>query len=140
VNHEHFFDKATMTLATVLTVEYLLNLWASPVTRDEGVHWCRARLRWAFQFLPVVDFIVISTYWLGELLRHDDPKAHNILHVFQVLRLMRLLRIFDAFENDRVKKAFDLLYEVVQENRDDKAAALVILFISGADFSAVPHG
>ena len=128
--HKAFFDTATMTLASVLTIEYILNLWASSVNSDKEIHWCTARFRWAFQFLPFVDFVVVSTYWVGEVLKHVDAKAHTILHIIQVLRLMRLLRIFDAFDNERVKRAFDLLYEVIRENRDDMAAALIILFVS----------
>ena len=128
--HKAFFDTATMALASVLTIEYILNLWASSVNRDKGMHWCTARLRWAFQFLPFVDFVVVSTYWIGEVLKHVNAKAGTILHIMQVLRLLRLLRIFAAFDNERVKRAFDLLYEVVRENWDDMAAALIILFVS----------
>jgi hypothetical protein len=48
----------------------------------------------------------------------------------QTLRLVRLLRIFDLVQVKRVKQAFHVLYEVVNEKRDDIAASLAIIFIA----------
>jgi len=110
---------AGMVLASVLTAEYALSLWA--VTANEPFasgHWVTARLAWAWTFFPAVDVAVLGSFWANELLREKGLQgsyAHKLVGGVQTLRLLRLLRVFDVFEGGRVKTAFAMLLRVLQE-------------------------
>ena len=117
--HMVFMHHAGVALASVLSLEYLMSLWAVMANEPfASGHWVTARLSWACTFFPVMDLVVLASFWSNEVLRErglEGTYAHRLVGMFQTLRLLRLLRVFDLFEGGRVQKAFSMLVRVIQD-------------------------
>lgn len=77
----HAFEAAS---TLVFAVEYAARLWVC----TEQEHLARpvaGRLRYALQPLPLLDFIVVATYWL--------PVDLRFLRVARMVRLLKVLRL-----------------------------------------------
>jgi hypothetical protein len=133
-HYETAMHRTGVFLASVLTVEYALSWWS--VTANEpyaSKHWLGSRVEWARTFYPLIDMVVLVSFWVNEVLRERGMQgsyAHKLVGVFQTLRLLRLLRIFDLFEGGRAKKAFSMLVRVLEDKGEDLFAAVVIMFMS----------
>lgn len=126
--HHEALDKFQDTLAVVISVEYAFALWSAPSNPVEvnSSSPLRSRLRWAFRFLPAVNFVVLASYWTTLMLRSRLPHSE----VVDAFRLLRLLRIFDLFALRRVQKAFAILRRVLERKGEDILASMIILFVA----------
>jgi voltage-gated potassium channel len=67
------------------TIEYLLRLWTCPESGKYGEGW-RARLRYAFSPMALVDMAAIAPFYL-------ESMADSNTVVFRLLRIFRLVRV-----------------------------------------------
>lgn len=79
----HLFDVVTVA---VFTVEYLLRV-ATAHLHPEFAGSCFPRLRYAFSFYALIDFIAIAPFYFARFVDVD-------VEMLRVLRLMRLMRMF----------------------------------------------
>jgi len=142
--HALAMDALGTCLAVVITLEYLLSLWSVAVHPDFAQKLPlggmpsggKGRLKWALGFMPLVDLVVLLSFWTTALIKrlghgHSAMKTKKIVGAFQVLRMLRLMRVVDLFEsNARVKRAFRLLTKVCLDKGDDILAALIVMFVS----------
>ena len=132
--HKNFFNISGFILATIITIEYFLSLWS--VTGNEdfsrgSLTW--QRLRWARKFYPLMDLVVIVSFWTVELLDAHGPtqsSSAKVIGSLRTLRLLRLFQIFEVSEGRRVKRAFSVLFRVMKNKGDDIFAALWLMFVA----------
>lgn len=120
-----------------LTVEYLGNVWSCMVVKrfaEKGSF--LGRLDWHTRFFSFLDFVVIVTFWVETGYETQEYETHitsgtsRVLKALRNLRLFRLVRIVEVFNTPHVKKAFRVLYRVLERKADDLYAALSVSFIS----------
>ena len=143
--NEAWMNMLGVILAVVITIEHGAAFWSCTVRAEfENPVW--GRLRWQLKFLPVIDLIVIVTFWASEVLAWVDPDQYAASVngtddsddadvttgdlLLRLPRLLRLLRLFELFQSHRVQRAFKLLKRVVARKGEDIGAALLIMFIS----------
>ena len=86
-----FFWKFEVLVVAVFTVEYLLRVWISvDLSRFRGIVPWKARLRYLFTTLAVIDFVAIAPFYLQQIIPLD-------LRFVRVLRLLRLLKLSHFF-------------------------------------------
>ena len=81
----------------VFTIEYLLRIW----TADElypGMPAMKARLRYVFSFMAIVDLLSILPFWLPMFLP-DAMLGMRALRLGRLLRILKLNRYFDAMKS-----------------------------------------
>ncbi len=91
ISHEFLFVNLIIqaVISIVFTIEYLLRLWTSPLSRPKIKPSGKARLRYFFSVPSIIDLLAILPFWLFLVFPFDV----RFLGVFRVLRIMRLLRI-----------------------------------------------
>lgn len=90
-SYQSYFSAFEVFSIAVFTVEYVLRLWVSPghVAYQDQPHW-KARLRYAFSWIAIVDLLAVLPFYLGMLLPVD-------LRQLRALRLLRLLKLSHFF-------------------------------------------
>lgn len=87
------FETAT---AIVFSVEYLIRLWTAPLMYPK-LSPARARLRYVFSFIALVDLVAILPFYLPFVMP-SDLRAVRLLRIFRFLRIFKFGRYFDAIE------------------------------------------
>lgn len=87
------FEVAT---SIAFTVEYLLRVWTAPLIYP-GLTPARARLRYVFSFMSLIDLFAILPFYLPFLLP-SDLRAVRLLRIFRFMRIFKFGRYFDAIE------------------------------------------
>mmetsp|Transcript_18835 Transcript_18835/g.31311 ORF Transcript_18835/g.31311 Transcript_18835/m.31311 type:complete len:352 (-) Transcript_18835:112-1167(-) len=112
-------EKIEQYIYYVFTLEYTLRFWACP--EDDayaGIGSCRARLRWMRGGMEMVDFVVLSGYYAGNLSDSDDFQGLG------ALRMLRLLRIAALFKMERKTNSFSKIVSVMSSKRNELTATL----------------
>lgn len=112
------FSWLEFVTVTVFTIEYILGIYSIP--ENQNYTGFRGRLNYAKEFMPLVDLLSFSPYWIELLLRRKFITASNKWIKF--LRILRILRF------EKYTKAFTSFDEIIRENLD-------VLGVTG--FSAV---
>lgn len=111
----YWFEVLTVS---VFSVEYLLRLWVSVEDpRYAGMSPARARLRYAFSFHAVIDFLAILPFYLlmfGWFAGLDM----RFLRTFRLLRVLKL---------SRYSSALNMLFVTISDNARALAASFLIL-------------
>lgn len=100
----------------IFVIEYLLHFWASPEGRQPGqtcADW-RMRMRHAFGFYNIVDFLAIAPLIFGLIFNVDLQEAI----ILRVLRLLKMARYFQSFS---------ILIDVIAEEKKALGGAMVML-------------
>lgn len=111
-----FFHSFELFSIAVFSVEYLLRLWTADLhypDRSPG----RARLKFVFSFMGMIDLLAIAPFFLPLLVTLD-------LRIVRVLRLLRLLRMFKL---GRHSKSLRMIGDVLRETKYD---LLVTFFLT----------
>lgn len=102
-------------LSTALfAVEYVSRLWVC-VEQGHLSHPIRGRLRYALQPLPLLDLLVVLTYWSAFDLR--------FLRVFRLVRLLKVLRLYE-FE-----AALERMLRSLRRRRELLIVAVVLMAV-----------
>ena len=96
-------DIADLITVIIFTAEYFLRLWTADLLYP-ALGPAKARLKYAFSFLALVDLLAILPFYL--------PFVIIDLRVLQTLRFARLLRLFKA---KRYTSAFDAIGVVLRK-------------------------
>ncbi|MDR0846524.1 MAG: ion transporter [Lactobacillales bacterium] len=81
-----FFYLIEVVSVVIFSIEYILRVWTSDLIRPKLAPW-KARLRYVFSFMALIDLIAILPFYIPFLIPVD-------LRVLRALRIIRLLRIF----------------------------------------------
>lgn len=81
---------------TIFTVEYLLRLWVSDLLSPHLTPG-KARLRFVFSFMSLVDLLAILPFYLPFIL-HIDLRALHACRIIWILRIFELERYITALE------------------------------------------
>lgn len=108
----------------VFLFEYIGRIWSCM----EDLHYAErgfvcGRLRWASQFLSIVDFVVILAFFLDLALSGQHTKA---IRGLQALRMVRLLRVLALLKMERKTNSFNLLFQVLSNKKSELVATLFI--------------
>lgn len=100
----------------VFSIEYVVRLWACTVDERYREPF-RGRLRYAFSFYGVIDFLAVAPFYVALLL----PVALIDLRFLRILRLMRFVRVLKI---GRYSESLDRLKSVFKAKRSDLGVAL----------------
>jgi Ion transport protein. len=109
------FYRIELFSIVVFSIEYVIRIWIADRVYPQ-LSPTKARLKYIFSFMGVVDLLAILPFYLPMLFAID-------LRVMRLLRLFRLLRIFKL---NRHSKALRLVLEVFNKTKND---ILVTIFI-----------
>lgn len=108
-------DIIEMISVIIFTIEYILRIWTSDLIRPEMPAY-KARLRYAFSFLAVIDLLAILPFYLPFILSVD-------LRILRMLRIIRLLRIF------KINRYTDALSTIANVFKAKKAQLISSVFV-----------
>lgn len=109
---------ADLCIITIFTIEYVLRLWTSDLLYPELPPW-RARIRYAFTPLAVIDFISIFPFYLPILVGYP----------ISIIRSIRVLRLFQIFKMGRYITGLASMGAVLVERRFQLVSSLVVIFL-----------
>lgn len=90
-SYGHYFSAFEVFSIAVFTIEYVVRLWVAPYhSQFEGWPDWKARVRYAFSVMALVDLIAILPFYLGFFVSID-------LRQLRALRLLRLLKLSHFF-------------------------------------------
>lgn len=99
----------------VFLVEYLARLWCS-VEQPAFAHPLSGRLRWALRPIPLMDLIVVATFFAPVDLRF--------------LRLARLLRLFRALNMNSTAQTYERLRHSIAARKELLMVSAVLMFMA----------
>lgn len=102
----------------VFSIEYLIRVWVADL-QYPNLSPFRAKLKYIFSFLGIVDLLSILPFYLPYLMKVD-------LRVMRVLRLLRLLRLLKL---NRHFKSFQLIGKVLINTKNDILVTVFMVFI-----------
>jgi hypothetical protein len=112
------FEWLEFATVVVFTLEYLLRIYSVPENRNYTEF--RGRLIYAKEFMPLVDLLSFSPYWIELFLKRTLISSSNTW--------VKFLRIFRILKFEKYTKAFTSFDDIIRENLD-------VLGVTG--FSAV---
>lgn len=124
-------DTIEMVVYIVFTSEYLLRLWAcmeSETFASQGS--IKGRLMFGKQVLMLVDFVVLSAFYIGFLVPGDADTSG-----FAALRMVRLFRVAALLKVERKANSFGKIFNVLKKKRNELIATLftaVVLMVMSA--------
>ncbi len=116
----------------IFTIEYLLRLWACSVTRNNRESTLKARFKYIFTPMALVDFVSIAPFYMP-FLGLD----------LRIARILRIFRIFRIFKLSRYTSSLKLLKNVFIKRREElvlfSCITLVLLLLSATLMYYVEH-
>lgn len=100
----------------VFTIEYLLRFWTSDFIYPQKTPF-RARLKYAFSFIAVIDLLAILPFYIPFLIPVD-------LRVLRAIRIVRLLRIFKF---NRYTDAFSIIGRVLKNKASQLMSSIFVV-------------
>ena len=108
---------------TVFSIEYLLRLWSCvDKARYRGMSALKARLKWMFSPLGLIDLLAIIPFYVLLLF---PASSHSAL----LLRLFRGMRLLRVFKLTRYSPALQILRNVIKEEGPTLFVVAIILGI-----------
>jgi voltage-gated potassium channel len=111
------FDCIELVTSIVFSVEYALRLWTADLLHPSLSPW-RARLRYVFSGLAIVDLVAILPFWVPVLF-----PGHLL-----GLRAIRLVRILRILKLNRYMEAIAVIGEVFRRKARELAASCIFIF------------
>ena len=102
----------------IFTAEYFLRLWTADLLYPT-LPKSKARIKYIFSFLAIVDLLAILPFYLPFLLPFD-------LRSLRAIRMIRLIRIFKV---NRFTKSIDLIGSVLRNKASALISSLFIMLI-----------
>ena len=100
----------------IFTVEYLARVWVADL-RFPGMTPFRARLKYIFSFMALVDLIAILPFYVPFIIPVD----------LRVLRALRLVRLFRLFKVGRYTTAFTTIADVFKRKAHQLISSLLVV-------------
>ena len=100
----------------IFTFEYILRVWTADTLKPE-LSPIKARLKYVFSFMAVIDLLAIMPFYLPMLIPID-------LRALRTLRLVRLLRLFKI---NRYTKALSTIAEVFKRKASQLISSLLVV-------------
>lgn len=107
-----------MVSIVIFSIEYILRIWVADL-QYPTLSPIKARLKYIFSFLGLVDLLSILPFYLPYLITID-------LRVMRVLRLLRLLRLLKL---NRHSKSLKLIGTVLKNTKNDILVTVFMVFI-----------
>jgi voltage-gated potassium channel len=129
--YEAVFQDIEVFSVIIFTIEYWLRIW-SCVENPKYPDNFRGRLKYAFSFWGIVDFLGIFPFYFT-LLTSD----------FGIIRILRVFRLFRLFRITRYSHALKLIRDVVTETKEELvlsfAFIMFTLLISSSAMYYIEH-
>lgn len=110
--------KVELVTSVIFSVEYALRVWTADMLHPELPPW-RARLKYIFSGLALVDLVAILPLWIPMLIP-------NHLLGIRALRLIRLLRVFKL---NRYMEAMSVIGDVFAEKKRELVASGIFVTV-----------
>jgi voltage-gated potassium channel len=127
-----FFQWFELITVVVFTIEYVLRLWTADLKYPELSPW-KARLKFAFSTMGMIDFLAILPFYLPLFVRMD----------FRFIRILRVLRMLRVFKINRYTKSLQLVSRVFYERRNELGVTIfvtvILMFISATLMYYIEH-
>lgn len=102
----------------IFSVEYILRVWTADLLY-ENMPPLRARLRYIFSFMALIDLFAILPFYIPLVITVD----------LRILRMLRLVRLLRAFKANRYTKSLHKILGVIREKAAELVSAIFMLFI-----------
>lgn len=109
---QHFLDIFESISVITFTVEYILRLWVAPFEYPDLPPW-RARIKYFFTFMAIVDLLAILPYYMPILFLDD----------------LRILRVFWLIKANRHLSSLRKIGKVIKDKKSELLSSLFVLFI-----------
>lgn len=114
--------KISSTIETVsviiFSIEYVLRIWTADLLFPDKKVW-KARLKYVFSFLALIDLMAIVPFYLPFFIRVD-------LRVLRILRIIRLLRVFKL---NRYTNAITSVFVVFKNKKDELLSSVFVVVL-----------
>jgi voltage-gated potassium channel len=115
-DYDTWFRLFEVITVLVFTIEYLLRLWTADI-RFPDVKGFRARVRYVFTFMALIDLFSVLPFYLPFLLPVD----------LRFLRILRLTRMFRVFKLNRYSRALSVIGKVTRDKKEELSATMFIM-------------
>ena len=102
----------------IFSVEYILRVWTADLLY-ENMPPLRARLRYIFSFMALIDLFAILPFYIPLVITVD----------LRILRMLRLVRLLRALKANRYTKSLHKILDVIREKSAELISAIFVLFI-----------
>lgn len=102
----------------IFTIEYILRVWTSDFIRPE-MRPVKARLRYVFSFMAIIDLLSILPFYLPFLIPID----------LRVLRILRVLRLFRVFKFNRYTTALAAIATVFKRKKSQLLSSVFVVLL-----------
>ena len=117
LTHHDLFFSIEIVSTIIFALEYSLRLWSSVESDSENSQPIRTRIRYALSPLAIVDLLAFL------------PSILQLLFPGIDLRFLRVLRLLRVFKLTRYFSSFELLLNVLYEERKNLAGIFVLLLV-----------
>lgn len=115
---ETVFYYIELVSVIIFTIEYVLRVWTSDLMRPE-IRPLKARLRYIFSFMAIIDILSILPFYLPFLLPID----------LRVLRILRVLRLFRVFKFNRYTTALSVIATVFKRKKSQLLSSIFVVLL-----------
>ena len=109
---QKFFDNFETFTLIVFSTEYLLRFWVAPY-KYPRLSPARARLKYFFSFIAILDLIVILPFWVPALYPFD----------------LRILKVFWLIKANRHTSSMRKLFVIMRRKKSELLYSLFVLFV-----------
>lgn len=110
------FSKFEIVTTIIFTVEYILRVWTSDLLYPQ-LPPMRARIKYIFSFMAVIDFIAILPVYLLFFIKFD----------LQALRTLRALRLLRIIKINRYTTALKTIIQVFKNKANQLISSMVVV-------------
>ncbi|MGN1131871.1 MAG: ion transporter [Ruminococcus sp.] len=110
------FSKFEIVSTIIFTVEYILRVWTSDLLYPK-LSPAKARLKYIFSFMALIDFIAILPFYLLFFIRID----------LQSLRTLRALRLLRIIKINRYTTALKTITQVFKNKANQLISSMVVV-------------
>lgn len=110
------FSKFEIFSTIVFTIEYILRVWTSDLLYPE-LSPIRARIKYIFSFMALIDFIAILPFYLLFFIKID----------LQALRTLRALRLLRIIKINRYTTALKTITQVFKNKANQLISSMVVV-------------
>ena len=110
------FSKFEIFSTIIFTVEYILRVWTSDLLYPE-LSPIRARIKYIFSFMALIDFIAILPFYLLFFIKID----------LQALRTLRALRLLRIIKINRYTTALKTITQVFKNKANQLVSSMVVV-------------
>lgn len=117
--HEQLFKRFEIISVIIFSIEYILRLWTADYKIRGHKNHYKARLRFIFTPMAIIDLLAILPFYLPFFFIVD----------FRVLRVLRLIRIMRALKLNRYSNSVELIGRVLRKEKESLFVVISIIFM-----------